>query len=122
MSSETEQLMQRFEVPGAPAVVLFGGNPHRRDAVVRFLGPALNVTVVGALSEDEGYALLDALRARVGAVVIGGRYDETQRARIRAHVARVMPGLHVSEPGYAFPYDDALLVRDLSAALKRTRS
>lgn len=114
------QLVSRYEVPGAPAVVLFGGNPYRRDEVVRFLGPRLNVTVVGTLSEEEGMATLEALRERVGAVVIGGRYDEAQRRRIRAFVAQAFPGVHVSEPGVAFPYDDEAVLRDVGAALRRS--
>lgn len=119
MQPETTGLMQRFEVAGTRAVVLFGGNPHRRDEVVRYLGPKLNVTVVGTLSEEEGIATLEALRERVGAVVIGGRYSEQQRARIRAFVARSFPGVHVSEPGYAFAYDNDELLRDVQAALGR---
>ncbi|MCU0695765.1 MAG: hypothetical protein MUC96_04440 [Myxococcaceae bacterium] len=118
MIEPSTRLMQRYEVPGAPAVVLFGGNPHRRDAVVRFLGPALGVTVVGTLSEAEGIATLEALGERVGAVVIGGRYDEAQRRRIRAFVARTLPGIHVAEPGVAFAYDDGELVADLARALE----
>lgn len=114
---QTETLKSRHEVPGARAVVLFGGNPHMRDHVVRYLGPRLNVTVVGALSEEEGFATLEALRDRVGAVLIGGRYDETQRRRIRAFVAKSFAGVHVSEPGVNFPYDEELIVRDLGAAL-----
>lgn len=115
---ESPELMHRYEVPGARAVVLFGGNPYRRDEVVRYLGPRLNVTVIGALSEEEGFATLDALRERVGAVVIGGRYGEEQRQRIRDFVARSFPGLHVSEPGHTFAYDNELLLNDLKAALK----
>lgn len=114
---QTEPLKSRHEVPGTKAVVLFGGNPHMRDHVVRYLGPALNVTVIGTLSEEEGVATLEALRDRVGAVLIGGRYDEAQRRRIRAFVARSFPGVHVSEPGVNFPYDEALIARDLGAAL-----
>jgi hypothetical protein len=109
--------MSRFDVAGAPVVVLFGGNPHRRDEVVRFLGGKLGVTVVGTLSEEEGMATLEDMRERIGAVVIGGRYSEEQRQRIRAHVARSFPGVHVSEPGYAFPYDNSELLRDVTAAL-----
>lgn len=112
-------LLQRFDVAGNRAVVLFGGNPYRRDEVVRYLGATLNVTVVGTLSEQEGIATLEALRERVGAVVIGGRYSEEQRHRIRAYVERSLPGVHVSEPGYAFAYDNAELARDVRAALGR---
>lgn len=117
ISSEDPALVERFEVEGSRAIVLFGGNPHRRDEVVRALGPALGVTVLGTLSEAEGMATLEALRERVGAVVIGGRYGEEQRQRIRAYVARALPGVHVSEPGYAFAYDNAELLRDVQAAL-----
>jgi len=119
MASAESQLMQRFEVAGTPVVVLFGGNPYRRDEVVRYLGATLNVTVVGTLSEQEGIATLEALRERVGAVVIGGRYSEEQRQRIRAYVERSFPGVHVSEPGHAFAYDNAELARDVRAALGR---
>jgi hypothetical protein len=118
-ASAEAELVQRFEVSGTPAIVLFGGNPYRRDEVVRYLGATLNVTVVGTLSEQEGIATLDTLRERVGAIVIGGRYSEEQRQRIRAYIARSFPGVHVSEPGHAFAYDNAELARDLGAALGR---
>jgi hypothetical protein len=112
-----DSLMSRYDVPGTRAVVLFGGNPAMRDQVVRFLGPRLHMTVVGTLSEQEGLATLEALRDRVGAVVIGGRYDAAQRQRIRDYVTRTLPGVTVAEPGVQFPYDHELLLGRLTAAL-----
>ena len=39
-------------------------------------------------------------------VLIGGRYSEEQRVRIRAHVRANLPGASLTEPGHDYPYAD----------------
>jgi hypothetical protein len=115
--SEAAGWLDQWNVPGTQVVVLFGGNPQRRDEVVRVLGPALNTTVIGTLSEAEGLSTLERLGEQVKVVLIGGRYDDAQRQRIRAWVARRLPGVHVSEPGVSIPYENGAILRDVAAGL-----
>jgi hypothetical protein len=63
----------------APVIVIFGGNPHRRDEVLRDLATIGDLGAYGALSEDEGYELLLRHKDRVKLVLIGGRYTPAQR-------------------------------------------
>lgn len=112
-------LLHRWNGRKPETIVLFGGNPHRRDEVVRLLGERLDVTVIGTLSEAEGLATLERLGNQVTVVLIGGRYSPAQRSRIRQHVARALPGVTVSEPGFAYPYENEAIVVDVSARLAR---
>jgi hypothetical protein len=114
---QNAELMSRWNGRKPGIIVLFGGSPYRRDEVVRFLGERLDVTVIGTLSEEEGLATLERLGTQVSVVLIGGRYAPEQRARIREHVARTLPGVTVSEPGFAFPYENEAIVADLSKRL-----
>jgi hypothetical protein len=105
---------------GAPVMVLFGGNPHRRHEVLESIRAIGGITAYGALSEEEGMSLLATLPS-VQLVLIGGRYSDEQRARIRAHVRRAMPSTQLTEPGVDYPYDNAMIEADIRARLGRAR-
>jgi hypothetical protein len=104
-----------------PVVVLFGGNPHRRDEVLRLLATLGGLTAHGALSEEEGMHLLATL-PRVDLVLIGGRYTEEQRVRIRGHVRARLPRAALTEPGKDYPYDDGAVLADVRRKLGRAAS
>jgi hypothetical protein len=106
--------------PGAPVLVLFGGSPHRRHEVLQALARAGGMQAHGALSEAEGMDLLARL-PRVDVVLIGGRYTEDERVRIRAHVRAHLPNAAITEPGHDYPYDTDLMIADVKAKLGRTR-
>ncbi len=101
----------------APVMVIFGGNPTMRDHVVGMLEEFGKVTVYATLSEEEGMNRLKTL-PRVNFVLIGGRYSEEQRIRIRKHVKEYLPGTFTSEPGIDYPYGDDGVKQDLTAKLK----
>lgn len=99
----------------APVMVLFGGNPHRRDEVLRHLATLGDLGAYGALSEDEGYALLEQHKDRVKLVLIGGRYSAEERVRIKAWCRERFPDMAFTEPGVDYAYDNELT----KAAVKR---
>lgn len=99
----------------APVMVLFGGNPHRRDEVLRALATLGDLGAYGALSEEEGYALLEQHADRVKLVLIGGRYTAEQRVRIKAWCRERFPSIAFTEPGVDYAYDH----EQTKAAVKR---
>lgn len=101
----------------APVMVIFGGNPQMRDHVVGMLEEFGKVTVHATLSEEEGMNGLKTL-PKVNFVLIGGRYDEQQRVRIRKYVKENLPGTFTSEPGIDYPYGDEGVKQDLTTKLK----
>lgn len=107
--------------PTAPVIVIFGGNPHRRQEVLALLRRVGGVTAIGALSEAEGMTLLREL-PRVDLVLIGGRYGEAERARIRAWLRSHLPATHLTEPGVDYPYSDAAIVTAVQAKLGLPRA
>lgn len=104
--------------PDAQVLVLFGGNPYRRDEVIRQMMTLPGVTIYGTLSEAEGIDKLKSL-SRVDLVLIGGRYSDEQRVRIRAYVKANLPGTPVTEPGYDYPYANEAILNDVRQKLKR---
>ncbi len=111
------ELISEVTAPDARAVmVIFGGNPHRRHEVLTMIRELGGITARGALSEEEGMTLLASL-PRVDLVMIGGRYDEEQRARIRAHVRTTLPHALLTEPGHDYPYENEAIVADLRRKL-----
>jgi hypothetical protein len=98
--------------PNAPIMVIFGGNPAMRHQVVSMLAEFNKVTVYAALSEKEGLELLQKL-PKVDFVLIGGRYTEEQRIRIRKFVKENLPNTFTSEPGIDYPYGDEGVKKDL---------
>lgn len=99
----------------APVMVLFGGNPQRRDEVLRHLATLGDLGAYAALSEEEGYALLEKHKDRVKLVLIGGRYTAEQRVRIKAWCHEHFPSIAFTEPGVDYAYDNELT----KAAVKR---
>jgi hypothetical protein len=102
--------------PDAPVMLIFGGNPNMRDHVVGMLEEFNKVTVFAALSEEEGMQRLRSL-PKVHFVLIGGRYNEAQRIRIRTYVKDHLPGTFISEPGIDYPYGDEGVKNDLQKKL-----
>jgi hypothetical protein len=113
------ELLSSITAPGeAPVMVLFGGNPQKRDQVLRLLDTLGGLTAHGALSEEEGMRLLATL-PRVDLVLIGGRYTEEQRVRIRAYVRANLPRASLTEPGHDYPYEDGAMLADVRRKLGR---
>ena len=102
----------------APVMVLFGGNPERMNEVVSMLRDRLKtVTAIGNFSEEEGLNKLSKLE-KVDLVLIGGRYSEEQRIRIRTYLKEHFPGVATTEPGYQYPYDNAEIMADIKSKLR----
>lgn len=112
-------LLTEYIAPVADArvLVLFGGNPHRRDEVIRQMMTLPGVSIYGTLSEEEGIRKLKTL-PRVDLVLIGGRYTDEQRVRIRDYVKTNLPGTPVTEPGYDYPYANDAILNDVKQKLK----
>lgn len=103
--------------PDAKVLVLFGGSPQRRHEILSLVQTIGGITAYGTLSEAQGMARLDSL-PRVDLVLIGSRYTDEQRERIRAHVRAQRPGTRITEPGHDYPYEDQAIV----AAIRRELS
>lgn len=101
----------------APVVILFGGNPYRRDEVVRLLAGLGDITVYGTLGEDEGMAKIESLDRKVDLVLIGGRYSEAQRIRIKQWVQTHLTDVDVTQPGYDYPYVNESIYADVKEKL-----
>lgn len=102
--------------PEAPVMLIFGGNPEMRDHVVSMLEDFNKVTAYAALSEEEGIKSLKTL-PKVDFILIGGRYNEEQRIRIRKFVKENLPSAFISEPGIDYPYGDEGVKNDLTRKL-----
>jgi len=102
--------------PQAPVVLIFGGNPNMRDHVVGMLEDFNKVTVYATLSEEEGIKSLKTL-PKVDFILIGGRYNEEQRIRIRKFAKENLPSTFISEPGIDYLYGDEGVKNDLSRKL-----
>jgi hypothetical protein len=89
----------------AKILLLFGGNIERRHEIILLLQPLTNLSVVGALSEEEGLEKIQTL-AKVDMVLIGGRYTEEQRVRIRNFIHTNYPTVQLTEPGVDYPYSN----------------
>jgi DNA-binding NarL/FixJ family response regulator len=96
--------------PDAKMLVLFGGNPLRRDEVIQHLRTLDNLSIIGTLSEEEGIATIKGL-PRVDIVLIGGRYTQDQRLRIKSFLKSNYPQVKVTEPGVDYPYDERLILQ-----------
>ena len=100
----------------APIIVLFGGNPLRRDEVINHLKQLGDISIYGTLSEEEGIEKISNL-PKVDLIVIGGRYSTEQRIRIRKYVALHLPLTKISEPGVDYPYDTNAINNDIRLKL-----
>jgi hypothetical protein len=103
----------------AKTLLLFGGSVERRQEIISLLQPLENLSVYGALSEAEGMEMLSQLEA-VHIVLIGGRYTEEERIRIRSFLKTNHPSISITEPGYHYPYSNKAIfenVRDILHSL-----
>ncbi len=98
-------------------MVIFGGNPLRRDEVLRHLATIGDLGAFAALSEAEGYELLLKHRARVRLVLIGGAYSAEQRQRIKAWCRAHQIVTTFTEPGLDYAYDNVLIKAHVKQAL-----
>ncbi len=115
---EQRPLLSEYKAPGKEArvLVLFGGSPVRRDGVIRSLLQIENVSLYGTLSEEEGLQKVEEL-GNVDLVLIGSRYTQEQRLRIKQYLRKHWPQVRVTEPGLDYPYDDAITRRKIKALL-----
>lgn len=108
-------LIREYIAPqeNAPVLVLFGGNPDRMNEVVSLIRDSLKtVTAIGNFSEEEGLKKLSTLK-KVDLILIGGRYSEEERIRIRHYLKEHFPGVATTEPGYQYPYDNTEILKDI---------
>lgn len=96
----------------AKVLVLFGGNPLRRDEVIRHLMTIDNLSIIGTLSEEEGIATIKQL-PKVDIVLIGGRYSQEQRIRIKNFLKANYPQVQITEPGVDYPYDERIIQQEV---------
>ncbi|WP_288438749.1 hypothetical protein [uncultured Chryseobacterium sp.] len=101
----------------AKVIVLFGGNPYRRDEIISELIKLGNITVYGTLSEEEGMRFLTKVE-KIDLVLIGGRYTNEQRIRIRSFIKINLPGTKITEPGIDYPYGNDEIVEDVKNKLQ----
>lgn len=101
----------------APVMVIFGGNPLRRDEVLRLLTQLGDFAAYAALSEEEGCALILENRARLKLVLIGGRYSPEQRARIKQFCRDHQVTTAFTEPGLDYPYENAHIQAEVKRLL-----
>lgn len=96
----------------AKNIVIFGGSPVRRHEIVELLSPIENLSIYATLSEEEGVAKVKEL-GKVDIVLIGGRYSDEQRVRIRKFVQENHPNASITEPGLSYPYSNPLIFENI---------
>lgn len=102
--------------PNAPAMVIFGGSPHRMNEVISLIKQVGKITAYGAFSEEEGIELLKA-HPKLQLVLIGGRYTGEQRLRIRNYISTHLPNVKLTEPGHDYPYDNKFILQNIKEKL-----
>lgn len=103
--------------PDAKVLVLFGGNPLRRDEIIRHLKTLSQLTIIGTLSEEEGLAVIRDL-PKTDMVLIGGRYNAEQRERIKSYLTKTYPHIKVTEPGLDYPYEEARIIQTIREMMR----
>jgi hypothetical protein len=101
-------------VPNAKKLVLFGGDIGRRHEIIALLMPIGNLSVYGTLSESLGMEKIKEL-GHVDIILIGGRYSNQERERIRQFVHQNLPNAVVTEPGFTYPYSNAAIFDNVKA-------
>jgi hypothetical protein len=96
----------------AKTLLLFGGNAERRHEIISLLQPLTNLSVFGVLSEVEGIEKMKTL-AKVDFLLIGGRYNEEERVRIRSFIHTNYPGVQITEPGYHYAYSNQAIFNNI---------
>lgn len=100
----------------SPTILLFGGNPIRRDEVANLILQIAEVTMYAALSEEEGLEMLTNL-SEIDLVLIGGRYSEKQRLNIRNFLKNKFPESKLTEPGWDYEYTNENIKADIKSKL-----
>jgi hypothetical protein len=100
----------------AKTLLLFGGNVERRHEIISLLKPLTNLSVYGALSEEEGMEMLQQL-TKVDLVLIGGRYSDEQRIRIRTFLQNNYPATKLTEPGIDYNYSNEAIFKTIQNML-----
>lgn len=103
--------------PEAKVLVLFGGNPLRRDEMIRHLRVIPDLSIIGTLSEEEGIRVIENL-PRVDLILIGGRYTPQQRLSIKNFINQYYPHIKITEPGVEYPYDENLTLQNITQLMK----
>jgi hypothetical protein len=119
-AEENMKLIREYIAPenDAPVLVLFGGNPERMNEVVSLIRDSIpSVTTIGNFSEEEGLLRLITLK-KLDLVLIGGRYSEEQRIRIRNFLKLHFPKVSTTEPGYQYPYGNREILQDIRKKLR----
>ncbi len=101
----------------AKTLLLLGGNVERRHEIITLLQPLKNVSVHGALSEEEGIQMLQTL-ACVDVVLIGGRYSVEQRIRIRELIHSQYSHIKITEPGVDYMYSNENILQNILLLLQ----
>ncbi len=93
-------------------VLMFGGHAERRQEMISLLKPLTHLSVYGTLSEAEGIEKIQSL-TQLDVVLIGGRYTEEERMRIRSFVHTNYPDVKITEPGYHYPYSNEAIFTNI---------
>jgi hypothetical protein len=102
--------------PDARALVLFGKNAWKRDEVIRSLMRLERLTIYGTLSLEEGFEKIQSL-AQTDLILIGGRYEESERQIIRNWRDLHFPALKITEPGRDYPYQEDIIFNQVKSLL-----
>lgn len=102
--------------PNAKVLVMFGGNPLKRAEVIQELSSIGDISIYGTLSEEEGYAKIKSL-PKVDLVLIGGRYEDVQRLRIRQFMKEHLPQVPLTEPGIDYAYKNEVIWHKVKSLL-----
>ena len=54
---------------------------------------------------------------KINLVLIGGRYTDEQRIRIRQYVKQHLTNVQITEPGNQYPYDNSEIIKDIRKKL-----
>jgi hypothetical protein len=100
----------------AKTLLLFGGNVERRHEIISLMQSLTNLSVYGALSEEEGMEMLQQL-PKVDLVLIGGRYSDEQRIRIRTFLQNNYPATQLTEPGVDYAYSNEAIFKTVQNIL-----
>ncbi|GAA4277596.1 hypothetical protein [Aquimarina mytili] len=94
-----------FGTKDAPTILLFGGNPSRRLEVLKLISQLGNISILGALSEEEGIEIMKKT-CKVDLVLIGGAYTFEQRFRIKNFIEEHDKNIEITEPGVEYLYSN----------------
>jgi len=101
----------------AKVIVMFGGDPVKREQVIQELSTIGDISIYGTLSEEEGYAKIKSLK-KIDLVLIGGRYNNEQRIRIRAFMKEHLPLLPLTEPGIDYEYSNDIIFQHVKSLIE----